>query len=390
MPPLLYLDTARLGPMSPAARDAQLDFVRLSAEEPSSLYFEQFLRDGFRTWPDSYQRRFPGLCTWSGIAGLKQAIRQLAGAPDEWQVLLANRSLSLVELAARAMFRVCRNVLATDLSWPTYQRAVETKAHQTANRVTVVPLRDDILYRAWTVDDVATYLTDAFITHQCDGIFLPAVDHLGIRLPIHRIVKAICRQHELRFCMIDAAQAFCHVSITECLNCADFIVAGSHKWMGGYLPTGIGLFGRRQSRSLIECLLRRRRHLRRLSDPMLNFVEQLDNSEIDGESETVNLTSLFTCAGAVSDYRSIPPGELTQRLTQIDSSLAAIPRPPGDWQPVRPVSDMRSRITLLRSEDRGSSPRRAEAVRKVWLSAGSIVSAFHNGVVRLSISRGAR
>ena len=120
MPPLLYLDTARLGQMTPAAKDAQLDFVRLTAEEPSSLYFEEFLRSGYSGWPEFYQRRFPGLRTWHGVSGLKQSIRQIAGAPDHWRVLLASRSLSLVRLATGSLFRACRNVLATDLGWSTY------------------------------------------------------------------------------------------------------------------------------------------------------------------------------------------------------------------------------------------------------------------------------
>ena len=143
--------------MTPAAKDAQLDFVRLSAEEPSSLYFEQFLQHGYSAWPSFYQDRFPGLQTWPGIAGLKRLIRQLVNAPDDWRVLLASRSLSLVHLASSCMFRVCRNVLATDLSWPTYQRALESKARLTGNRITIVSLRDDILYGGWTVDDVAGY-----------------------------------------------------------------------------------------------------------------------------------------------------------------------------------------------------------------------------------------
>lgn len=90
MAPLLYLDTARLGQMTPAAKDAQLDVVRLSAEEPSSLYFEQFLRDGFSAWPTFYQERFPGLRTWTGVSGLKESIRRLVKAQDDWQVLLAS------------------------------------------------------------------------------------------------------------------------------------------------------------------------------------------------------------------------------------------------------------------------------------------------------------
>jgi len=110
------LDTARLGQMTPAAKGAQLDFVRLSAEEPSSLYFEQFLSGGFSAWPAFYQDRFPGLRTWTGVSGLKHSIRQLVDAPGDWQVLLASRSLSLVNLASSCMFRVRRNVLATDPS----------------------------------------------------------------------------------------------------------------------------------------------------------------------------------------------------------------------------------------------------------------------------------
>lgn len=62
------MDTARLGRMTPAAQRAQPDLVRLSAEEPTSLYFEEFLKDGFNAWLSSYQNRFPGLQSWSGVA----------------------------------------------------------------------------------------------------------------------------------------------------------------------------------------------------------------------------------------------------------------------------------------------------------------------------------
>ena len=131
----------------PAARDAQIDFVRLTAEEPSTLYFEEFLKHGYDAWPDSYQNRFPDLKPWAGVRGLKQSLRQLAGAPDDWNVLLASRSLSLVQLAARSMFQVCRHVLTTDLSWPTYQDAVTRQALASGGHVTTVPLRDAIFQK---------------------------------------------------------------------------------------------------------------------------------------------------------------------------------------------------------------------------------------------------
>jgi len=149
--PLLYLDTARLGQTLPAARDAQIDFVRLTAEEPSTLYFEEFLKHGYEVWPDSYQNRFRDLKPWSGVRGLKKSLRQLAGAPDDWNVLLASRSLSLVQLAARSMFQVCCNVLTTDLSWPTYQDAVTRQAFASGGRVTTVPLRDAIFHELRTM-----------------------------------------------------------------------------------------------------------------------------------------------------------------------------------------------------------------------------------------------
>ena len=161
MRPLLYLDTARLGQTLPAARDAQIDFVRLTAEEPSTLYFEEFLKHGYDAWPDSHQNRFPDLKPWTGVRGLKKSLSQLAGAPDDWNVLLASRSLSLLQLSARSMFQVCRSVLTTDLSWPTYQDAVSKLALASGGHVTTVPLRDAIFHEGWTADDVTSFLAKA-------------------------------------------------------------------------------------------------------------------------------------------------------------------------------------------------------------------------------------
>lgn len=49
------------------------------------------------------------------------------------------------------------------------------------------------------------HLASIFIANQCDGLFLPAVDHLGIRVPIHDIVRRIERGAELRCVSIDTA-----------------------------------------------------------------------------------------------------------------------------------------------------------------------------------------
>ena len=101
MPTPLYLDTARLGRISPGAQQAHLEFVRLAAEEPSSLYFEDFLQHGSTTWPDSYQRRFPALMRWPGINGLKGQLAQVAGCRASSRVLIASRSLQLMALTGQ-------------------------------------------------------------------------------------------------------------------------------------------------------------------------------------------------------------------------------------------------------------------------------------------------
>mgnify|MGYP002622571539 CR=1 FL=1 len=385
MPPLLYLDTARLGQMSPAAREAQLDFVRLSAEEPSSLYFEEFLRNGFTCWPSCYQDRFLGLHTWQGVSGLKRGLLQLAGAPADWQVLLANRSLSLVNLAVRSQFRVCRNVLTTDLSWPTYQQVLDHRAAVTGNRVTTTAIREQILRHGWTADDVVERLAEVFVVNHCDGLFLPAVDHLGIRLPIREIVRRIEQVAELRFVFIDAAQAFCQVPISDCFECADFVVAGAHKWLHAYLPMGIGFLGRRRSRGLIERRLQRLRRNARTNDPLLDFTEQLETDDLDNHFETANLASLFAAAGAVYQ-QSFLRGRISEVWRLANSSVTSIPRPPADWHSLRPAESLRSRIVLFEAQLPVEPAWSADRVRQLWLSAGSVVSGYRNGLARISLS----
>ena len=76
----LYLDTARMGQMSPGAQRAQIDFIRLAGEEAGSLHFDEFLRNGFPAWPPSLQDRYPALQSWGGIGTLKKDLKQLAGA----------------------------------------------------------------------------------------------------------------------------------------------------------------------------------------------------------------------------------------------------------------------------------------------------------------------
>jgi hypothetical protein len=246
-------------------------------------------------------------------------------------------------------------------------------------------MRDEILYRGWSADDVARHLATAFVDLQCDGLFLPAVDHLGIRLPIRNIVNRIRERSELRFCFIDAAQAFCLVPLDECAEVADFIVAGSHQWMGAYLPTGIGLFGQSRTRELILHRTRNRHQCWRMEDPLLRFSEQLDTGQVDGNSETANLTPLLASAGAAADRLKKPRLEALIDLPGIDTAIENMPRAHGDWQLVRPVSEMRSKIALLKSSHGSWGYSTPDELRSSWLEAGAVVSAFEPGLVRVSL-----
>ncbi len=384
MRPLLYLDTARLGQTLPAARDAQIDFVRLTAEEPSTLYFEEFLKHGYDAWPDSYQNRFPDLKTWPGVRGLKKSLRQLAGAPDDWNVLLASRSLSLVQLAARSMFQVCRNVLTTDLSWLTYQDAVTRQAMASGGHVTTVPLREAIFHEGWTADDVTSFLARTYADNYCDGLFLPAVDHLGVRIPIRAIVERIRQTSRVQFVLVDAAQAFCHVPIAECVAVADFVVTGSHKWMRAGQPMGIGIFGQHHSRPLITDTLHKISNTGSDLDPLLQFTEQIAGSVLNGHSETVNLSPLFSCGAAAVFHRENNAVNEAARHSHWDSHLHNIPDSLSHWVPVLTHRTLRSRISLFATTEPKIRTNLVEHTRREWLNRGCVVTAYGNGLVRVS------
>ena len=244
----LYLDTARLGLMSAQAQRMLQDFSRLTAEDPASLYFEEFLRHGFAALSVDDQQRFADLAAWPGIVGLKASLRRFVGAMDDAAVLVAGRSRSLMKLAARCLFQRCRNVLTTDLSWPAYQGLLENEARRTGNGVSQIAVRQRLFHRQTSLDQIAADLAAAARRYRCDGLFLPAVDNFGIRLPIADIAAAIRERTDLHFVATDAAQAIGHVPLLSDIRGSDLVIAGTHKWFGGYLPLGLAFLNNEQTR----------------------------------------------------------------------------------------------------------------------------------------------
>ncbi len=77
MPDPLYLDTARLGQMSPRACRASVDFARFASEQGCSLYLSRFLAEGSTAWPDALSQRYSGLADWQGVAQLKRRLKAI-------------------------------------------------------------------------------------------------------------------------------------------------------------------------------------------------------------------------------------------------------------------------------------------------------------------------
>lgn len=290
---MLYLDTARLGPMSPQAQRTLHDFSRLTAEAPASLYVEDFMRHGFAALPEDDQQRFAELSAWPGLANWKASLRQFVGAPAATDVLVAGRSRSLMRLTARCLFQHCRNVLTTDLSWPAYQGLLEDEARRTGQGVTQVAVRERLFEQQISLDQLAMDLAQAARRFRCDGLFLPAVDNLGIRVPVAEIAAAIRQQAQLHFVATDAAQAIGHVPLLNDSEASDLVMAGTHKWLGGYLPLGLAFLSNEQTRKGIVETSDRMRANEELDDPLLDFLTDLEAQSLRHHTETINLTPLL-------------------------------------------------------------------------------------------------
>lgn len=243
MPPL-YLDTARLGLMSPGARSVYRGFVDLVGEEGLSLYAEDFLRHGAESLSPEHRRRFPHLADWGGVDSLKGRLRGVVEARPDLPLLLANRTTVLMRLADRLLFRFCRNVLTADVTWPAYATILAREASRTGHHLTTVPLRQTLFGGDAAAHEVADLLADTAIRNGCDGLFLPAVSHDGVRLPVRDVVRRIERRTEPRFVGIDGAQAFGHVPIDLSGGWCDLLLTGCHKGLGAYHTLGHGFCGR--------------------------------------------------------------------------------------------------------------------------------------------------
>ncbi len=379
----LYLDTARLGRLTPCAQQANGEFTRFAAEEVCPPYFEDFLKYGADACPKGFRDQFPELGKWLGIAGLKSRLRELAHSPADLPVLLANRSAQLMKFAARWLFRPCENVLVIDATWPAYREILESEGQRADRRINTVAIHEAIQFHQATADEVVAIVESAFTTMKCDGLFLPAVTHDGIRLPISRIVKNLESMHGIIPVVVDGAQDFCHTPSTLNTEYCDLYLAGCHKWLGGYFPMGLAFYGRTRSAEYTEIVLQQMLSDGELDDPLLRFSSQLETDSLDGSTETVNLASLFSCYGASLDTAEERESVFQERRANAEAIIELSHE--TDWRLVSPSPEFQSAVVMLEATDSTACELPAKTLRTAFEQTGLSLSAYPGGRIRLSM-----
>ncbi len=375
---------ARLGAITPIAQQVYTELLRFAGAEPASLYGENFLTTGASQWPRRLLRRFPKLALWRGISHLKNRLKRLIGVSVDTPIWLTNRTAQLMKLAATVTSRVCQNVLVADLNWPNYQRILENIRSPHPIALTRANIRHQILEQGMGRDELVNNISQTYFANCCDGLFLPAVDNLGIRLPIPEIVQSIEREAEIRFILVDGAQALCHVPLESLATHMDFFIAGSHKWLGGHHPMGIGVCGRQRWTTYIDDVKRDMTASYDLDDPLLALIDEFEQDSPKPFGETVMVAPLFTCQGAITDAQEIDASrQLSRRIQNADALIKTIPK--TRWQPLIPDQAFRSGIMLVRSKEKSVRNTSTRDIRAKFNKAGLAVTAYARGLVRLSI-----
>ena len=381
----LYLDTARLGRMCRGARSAEQQFGRLVGRLGSSLYLERFLAHGFRSLPTRLAHRVSRLECWPGMTGFRLALGCDIGQPVGFPAYFFGQSSSLIRFAAECLVFRARRILVTDLAWPAYVHILRQIAIERGARLTVIPLRHLVISEQAKDTEVVQYLKQACQRCECDGLFLSDITHLGIRLPVEKILAEL-RSSGPRFVVVDGAQAFHQrpVDLTR-LDC-DLYLAGTQKWFGAYHPLRIAFVGRSANLASIEATRRSWLHGRCRPDALFDFCTALEDDAFSSYGETVNVSPLIAAAGALAQARS-------EALSMSDrwQALVTNTRFLADWigdrfcRPVRPHGSLASGILLVSAKRPGH--RFSARARTALARAGVIASTFPDGLVRLSMPR---
>lgn len=370
---LLYLDTARLGQASPSAKRALIGALDFNQAVGASAYFEELLFGG--AGAVNITEEFDGLELWQGIAQFSEDIKQTFFGSNEGQAVFASRTASLMSLAAKMLHARCSKVLVADLNWQPFNEILVQSRSNSNFRISSVEIKDKIFSHHGTSAEVIQTIVSAYISNGCDGIFLPAVCNLGVALPIPEILNAIRERGEIRFSVVDAAQAINHVDLRWAKNAVDFTFGGTHKWLQSYEPMALGYFAKPSSRTFVQDSIKRELAINALADPLL----RITHSDAFQKPQTVNLCPLFAVSGALKDAQSGMPS------IDSDNARAVLHRVAGraDWDCFSVSREFQSRIVLLNKKRFQNAE--AGVIRKMLSRMGVAVTDYTGGICRISL-----
>lgn len=360
----------------------QMDYLRFSSEAGSSLRLRNLLSEGSGAWPEAWQRRYPALTKWQGIEALKMRLSEIVGAARSSSVLLANRPHALMLLCAHLLVRSSPCILTTDLGWLPFQAILYEVAKKYERRIVRVRLRR--LIRGGGDASAATEaLTWAYQLSQATALFLPAISHDGIQLPVRHITNELKKVRELRFVAIDGAQHLAHGVTTYCEMDCDFYLAGTHKWLRSLYPLGVAVFGHPRSKEQVETAKAELCRLGILTDPLIHFASQLEGKACDEVTETMNLSGLLSACGGALD--AVPPAaRKTHFQTQLKNAADVCEGTESEgWRPLHLASDLRSGIQLLRPPVESGA--NLKCLQRHFERKELIATTYPTGIVRLSL-----
>lgn len=377
MPRPLYLDSARLGQFSINARRTLNEFLDFVGSTPTHLGLIDWLRTG-----DKFGSETGPLSQWRGIGDFEQTITKMFGAPEHSRTFIASRSTSLIRIGLQQLFNSCRRCMTIDTCWPRYLQELHQSSAAKADSVFVKSFRRPVYDRGMTVAELCENLYLVYCSEGCDGLFLPAVDYLGTRIPVSEIVRSIRKfGGEVRFVLVDAAQGLGHVPLDDDCKVADFVVAGTHKWLGSYSTLGVAIAPNATSIASIESGVRNSLSGQASDDGLLNFIEQL-RSSASIQSETINLCPLFTAFGATAGLQQPTAKSVFQQLENAHRVIR-IAEDLG-WNAELPDSEFRSGILLLQlplSEQLIPASR----LQQIFIDRSVFLTTYERGLIRLSM-----
>ena len=375
--PPLHVDAARFGLAPVRVRSALAALAEFSGNEGLSASIDLILRRLLSLAGEQPGPLF-GPLRLGGRGGARAGARPPARPRPGGRADLPRESGVIADAGRGPHLRHrCRRVLATDLAWPGYLTILGEELARAGTELVLLPLRSAVLFDKFSAKEVADRVAEEYTQRGCDGLFLPAVSHHGVRIPLGLIRRLEVVGLPLRFFAVDAAQVPGHLPPGQAVGLADFVIAGCHKWLGSFQTLGVGVGP--GTPAIGDAVAAEARGL----DPLLDFLEDVRSGRTEPFGETVGLVPLFTARAAIAALASGPAPGLAFANRLANAALASEAASNTDWTPICLHPSLRTGILLLRARSRADRRTPGGVLRERFLGTGVVLTAYDGGFVRL-------